>query len=193
MQSFTQRVMAPTVDIDDLATWLDGLSDEARIAATLSVGPKAQRKLWGLCRARAVLLDELVPPDRGDAPVHHLGRNSQPALSRFEKRMRRPTGAQDVLWGYNEGVTRRLIGPGYFVARQTGGDSRGAVVVDYLQVPPHTPEGWPTVKPNAAGLQKFVFQNMHDYLRRVSAHVTIGHAYRHDRRTPHSFILCRTH
>jgi hypothetical protein len=191
MQSFTERVLTRDADIDAIAAWLDALPPEARAEAALSIGPKAQRALWALARGRAVQMDELVPPDRGDAPVHHLGRNSQPLLSSFEKRMRRPTSDASVLWGYNEGVTRRVIGPGYFVVRDTDGDSRGAVVVDYYQVPPETPAGWPEVRANEQGLQRFVFREMHDFLRRVSTHVTIGRAYKRDRRTPHCFVLCR--
>lgn len=191
MQSFTDQILAPGANIDAIATWLDGLSDPARVEATMSLGPKAQRQLWSLCRDRAVSLDELVPPDRADLPVHHIGRNSQPVFTRFEKRMRRPKSDPSVLWGYNEGVTRPVIGPGYFVCRDTDGDSRGAAVVDYYQVPTETPPGWPEVKPNEEGLQRFVFAQMHDYLRRVSTHVTIGRAYKRNRRTPHCFVLCR--
>ncbi|MCA9544842.1 MAG: hypothetical protein KC613_10645 [Myxococcales bacterium] len=192
---FNARIMAPAADVDALAAWLDGLDPATRKAETLSLIPKAQRRLWALAAGRAVTLEQLVPP--GTPPEHmirHFGRNTLPKpIHLFEKPMCRPPEgeAPGVLWGFNEGVTRPLIGPGYFVLRATPGDSRGAAVVDYYQVPSRAPTGWPAVKPNERGLQRFAFAEMHDFLRRVSEHVVIGRAYKRDRRTNNCFVLCR--
>mgnify|MGYP001545898162 CR=1 FL=1 len=192
---FNRRILAPAADIDAIEAWLDGLSPAARKAETLSLTPKAQRTLWGLAAGRAVRLDELVPAEVADEQrVRHFGRNTLPKpIHLFEKPMCRPPAAEapGVLWGFNEGVTRPLIGPGYFVLRATPGDSRGAAVVDYYTVPPRAPQGWPAVKPNTRGLQRFAFAEMHDFLRRVSHHVVIGRAYKRDRRTDNCFVLCR--
>jgi hypothetical protein len=96
-----------------------------------------------------------------------------------------------VLWGYNEGVARKAVGPGYFVTRKTEGDSRGEVVIDYYQVPPEKPAEWPSIQSNDSFLSALVYGKMHDYLRRVSRHVTIGRAYKKDRETANCFTLCR--
>jgi len=192
--SLESRILEANVDIEALAAWLDGLDSAERIREVQAVGPAAQRRLWSLARGRAVRLEDLVPADRGPLEtVRHHGRNTLPAFRLFEKRFCRPSPGEDqtVAWGYNEGHTRAIIGPGYFIARPTGGDSRGAFVVDYYQVPPGRPADWPAVKHNKQGLQRFVFAEMHDFLRKVSTHVSIGRAYKRDRETPNCFLLCR--
>lgn len=198
MSTLSDLILAPGADIDAIARFLDGLEDGERVQEALSLGPKAQRRLWDLAADRVVTLDHLVPPEVGQAPVRHHGRNTLPAFTRFEKRFRRPPpdlsareGGGDVLWGYNEGSTRPVVGPGYFIVRRTPEDTRGAAVVDYYAVPPRTPEGWPEVRPNDAGVSRLVYGFMHDFLRHVSPHVSIGRAYKHDRRTNNCFVLCR--
>ena len=66
------------------------------------------------------------------------------------------------------------------------------VLVDYHRVPdgPVAP-GWPPVVPNSKGLQRFVFHETRDRLRRVSAYVSVGAAYKRDRPLDHYFTLCR--
>ena len=92
-------------------------------------------------------------------------------------------------------MVRPLIGPGYFVARESGdggNDPRGAVVVDYFLVPDGpVVEGWPPVRPNGHGLQRFVYDKTRDYMRRVSQHVSIGEAHRKESRVMGYFVLCR--
>ncbi len=192
--SLEARILDAHADIQAIAAWLDGLDGPTRLALVRAVGPAAQRRLWSLARGRALTLDDLVPADRGPLEtVRHFGRNTLPAFRLFEKRFCRPPANMDVgmAWGYNEGHTRALIGPGYFVARPTPGDSRGAFVVDYYQVPTAKPADWPTLKHNKQGLQRFVFAEMHDFMRKVSRHVSIGRAYKRDRETPNCFLLCR--
>lgn len=179
--------------IEEIEQYLDNLDGETRVAESRAVGPSEQRRLWRLARGRAVTLDDIVPPDRGPLePVRHYGRNTLPLFRIFEKRFCRPSGGQkDVLWGYNEGVTRSAVGPGYFVTRLTERDSRGEVVIDYYQVPTEKPEAWPSIVTNDVFPAKLVYGQMHDYLRKVSRHVTIGRAYKKDRETPNCFTLCR--
>ena len=96
------------------------------------------------------------------------------------------------VFGYNEGATRKLIGPGYFVAEYD--EVRMEVGVNYYRVPPEDtslPEGWPEIKPNEEGLQRFVFSTMVDYLRVVSKHVSIGRAYKANKEQNNYFLLCR--
>jgi hypothetical protein len=40
-------------------------------------------------------------------------------------------------------------------------------------------------------LQRFVYARMHDFLRKVSAHVSIGRAWREHKATDNYFVLCR--
>ena len=39
------------------------------------------------------------------------GKNSLPLFTRFQKRFIRPTEDDSVLYGYNEGMTRAVVGP----------------------------------------------------------------------------------
>ena len=68
---------------------------------------------------------------------------------------------------------------------------RHLVVIDYYQVPTEKPEAWPSIVTNDVFPAKLVYGQMHDYLRKVSRHVTIGRAYKKDRETPNCFTLCR--
>ena len=68
---------------------------------------------------------------------------------------------------------------------------RGGSVVDYWQVPTERPAQWPEVRDNTDGLQRFVYARMHDFLRKVSAHVSIGRAWREHKATDNYFVLCR--
>jgi len=176
--------------IADIAARLDAMAPDARRTLVTSLDRAAQRELYGKADP-GIDLDWLV----GDGPplteVVYDGRNTLPVLPpfrRFQKRFCRPDNGSDRLYGYNEGASRRLLGPGYFVA--TAADS--GVVIDYAAVPdgPVVP-GWPRVVPNSQGLQRFVFLGTRDLLRRVCVHVCVGAAYKGDRPLDHYFVLCR--
>ena len=183
--------------ISEMAAHLDALPQPQRIAALHALGAKEQAQLYeAAAEAKPLDLDFFVPPEIGhEREVIHHGRNSQPAFRDFQKRWARPTGRPGHLYGYNETTVRPLIGPGYFVARLTepeGEDPRGAVVVDYFMVPEGpVPTGWPEVRPNHRGLQRFIYNNSRDYMRRVSDHCSIGIAYRQEKRVMGYFVLCR--
>ena len=192
--ALTQLILAPSPNLEEIAAFLDAKAPSVRIEEVRALGTPEQKVLWKLALGRAMTFDDLVPPDYGPLePVRHFGKNTQPAFTLFEKRFCRPSSStpEPVLWGYNEGPTRAVIGPGYFVVRQTPTDPRGATVVDYWSVPPEKPEGWPTIKSNESGLQRLVYAHMEDFLRKVSTHVSIGRAWRERRETPHHFLLCR--
>ena len=192
--SFEALFSGSTLDLDAVGAALDAMDDAARPVAVRRLGKAAQRKLWDAAEGRGTSLSDIVPPSVPPATeVIHAGRNSLPAFRIFEKRFCRVAGDDSVLYGYNEGSTRPVVGPGYFVAHYF--EERGEVGVDYFQVPPGDaalPDGWPTVKPNEAGLQRFVYAKMVDYLRKVSSHVTIGRAWRNGKMTSNFFLLCRT-
>lgn len=183
--------------VQGIAAHLDALEQVERLREVYALSASDQERLYETAAdAPALDLDYFVPPGVADGcEVIHHGKNSQPALRMFQKRWCRPEGRAGELWGYNETVVRPLIGPGYFVAyasAENGTDVRGAVVVDYFQVPHGaTPAGWPRVRPNSRGLQMFVYNKTRDYMRRVSEHVSIGIAYRKESRVMGYFVLCR--
>lgn len=185
-----------------LASWLDGLCHDDRVAAVRSLGRARQRALYRAVDGFAeVHLRDLVPPATASrTAVRHFGRNTLPAFTHFEKRFARPEGGDaekpDMLYGYNFQPTRLLgsiTGPGYFVAVED--PNRPEVWVDYNRVPPADaaglPPDWPAVRRNEVGLSRFVYGFMIDTLRRVSEHVTIGSAARKGRDMGSWFVLCR--
>jgi len=183
--------------IEEIERHLDALAQPRRIEELHALGAREQKSLYEIAASAAPLdLSFFVPagvPARRE--VVHFGKNSQPAFRDFQKRWCRPQGRDDQLYGYNETFVRPLIGPGYFVAHATengGRDPRGAVVVDYFMVPEGpVADGWPPVRPNARGLQRFVYDKTRDYMRRVSTHCSIGIAYRLEKRVMGYFVLCR--
>jgi hypothetical protein len=185
---------ADPLDLPALAAHLDGLESTARVAAVRTITGAQQQTLWAATEGQGATLSDLVPEDVGAAvELINYGKNSLPVFTHFEKRMCRVAGEPDKLYGYNEGQTRPFVGPGYFVAHSF--PERGEVGIDYRMVPPEgaaLPEGWPKVKPNEKGVQRFVYAGMVDYMRRVSQTVTIGRAYKGgDKDLGHTFLLCR--
>lgn len=185
----------------EIASYLDRLNHASRWKELERLSRREQDKLYALvASAPPLTVDFFVPPDVPNLQeVIHHGKNTLPlpsVLKRFQKRFCRPIADSSVLYGYNEGMTRRWIGPGYFVAESTAGnrvwESRGSVVVNYFKVPDGpVPDSWPRVVPNHRGLQMFVFNKTRDFMRRVSAHVSIGAAYRYENPLLAWFILCR--
>lgn len=189
--------------IDEIATWLDGLDHATRKAEAFSLDRAGQRALYERAGpGPAIALEHFVPASVPDlTQVIHHGRNTLPlpaGQKLFEKRFARPGDGDETqgLYGYNEAPTRGLIGPGYFVAIETAGtpawQDRGAIVVDYFQVPQGAVvDGWPTVVPNTRGIQFFIYNKTRDFMRRVSEQVSIGAAYKKEKALGHFFILVR--
>ena len=187
--------------IDRIAEFLDALSPSERMEQALSLNRSEQRSLYRKAgAARGLDFPDFVPNDRAPLePVRHYGRNTLPMprkLQLFEKRFCRPTNGTEGLFGYNQSPFINTIGPGFFVAVKTASHpewtDRGAVVVDYFQVPNGpVAKTWPPVIPNTQGLQKFVYHRTRDFMRRVSAHVSIGSAHKVERPLDHYFVLVR--
>jgi hypothetical protein len=178
------------IPLADVAALLDGLSSRDRIAAARAVPGALQARLFEAAAASAPLtIADLVP---GETPplrtVRHFGRNSLPLCKLFEKRFCRAEGDPSRLWGYNHQPLAWLTGPGSMVAYDA---PEGEVWVDYREIPPRTPEGWPAPRPNTRGMARLVYGNMVDHLRRVSRHVSIGRAFRPEKPESAWFILCR--
>lgn len=198
--SMTQMVMAGA-SLDEIASFLDGLTHEQRLGQVMGSPRGMQGKLFDLAASAEPLdLSYFVPDHVPDGtPVPHHGWNSLPIPGfgrRFQKPMFRPTGKKDQLHGYNISPFGPLIGPGYFVHTPTAHEpewpERGHTVVDYFQVPDGpVPAHWPKVVPNSRGLQFFVYHKTRDFMRRVSDHVTIGAAFKNGKKMGAFFMLVR--
>ncbi len=194
MGRLAEELKKSAADMDGMASWLDSLSHDERLAEIYSLGPSAQKRLWVLTKNSRLNLEDFVPASQPALkPVRHFGRNTLPVFKFFEKRfVRAPEGTEtEGLWGYNEGVTRGVVGPGYFVCRLTDGDDRGDVVIDYTKTPGGKADTWPEILPNKRGLSRLVYAGMEDFMRRVSEHVTIGRACKGGKETNNYFVLCR--
>lgn len=192
----------PNTTIATVQEQLRSLDFEDRLAACMKLGKKAQRRLYQLSVDEPCTLESMVPadiPPRTEVILE--GKNSLPIFTRFEKRFCWAEGDDKVLYGYNEGFTRKFIGPGYFVAHLTNdprGDTswvkHGASVVNYLLVPPSQDavvEGWPKVVPNTRGLQYFVYRGMTDFMHKVTDDVSIGAAFKGEKDMDSYFVLVR--
>lgn len=192
-----EMIASQQTTLAEIGSWLDGLPHADRLEAVVALGKADQQRLFERADPTAITMQHFVPASVGPlVEVIHHGRNTLPAFKRFQKRFCRPAAGSGRLFGYNEGATRGLIGPGYFVTVPTSGnlawEKRGAVVVDYFQVPDAAVvDGWPKVVPNNRGLQVFVYNKTRDFMRRVSSHVSIGAAYREEKAMGAFFVLCR--
>jgi hypothetical protein len=201
VNSLREHIWDPAGGMAAVENYLDALSAEDRLRETRTLGRKDQRRLYEKAAgSRALTLDDFVPAGTGArVQVIHDGKNTLPlpgGLKLFQKRFCRPNGGGARLFGYNQSPFLQTIGPGFFVAVLTEGnkswEERGAVVVDYFQVPDGpVAEGWPAVVDNRVGLQKYVYHKTRDFMRRVSAHVSIGAAYKVEKKLDHYFVLCR--
>ena len=193
MTRLQRMLTAAEPDLGAASAYLDGLTHEARVREIRSLGAAAQATLFDAAYDhRPIDLDFLVPAGHPPlAEVVHHGKNSLPALTDFAKVMCRPDdGGAGEIWGYNRSgaLVERLVGPGYFVAVP---HARGALLIDYLRVPPRKPAAWPRIIPNETRLSRFVYGGTQDVLRGVSAHVSIGRATRDGRPMDAWFVLCR--
>jgi hypothetical protein len=184
----------PAVTPQALAAHLDALSASARLTETLALDARHQARLFELVEgARRFTLDDLAPGGtRPMVGVRHEGRNSLPAFSRFAKVFAvpdEPALASAERWGFNatSALVTTTVGPGYFVAVPQGDE----VLVDYTRLPPRPLEGAPRVLDNGERLSFFVYRQTRDVVRGVSAHVSIGRAWRGTKRLDNWFVLCR--
>ncbi|MFT3696977.1 MAG: hypothetical protein QM831_27795 [Kofleriaceae bacterium] len=200
MTELDRLIDAPHETIDAIAAHLDSLSASERWDHVGALGRDRQRTLFDkAAHARPIDFAHFVGTAKPREEVIHDGMNTlplPPPLRRFQKRFCRPPGHADHLAGYNEGPTRAVVGPGYFLAIPTterpAWAARGAIVVDYFQVPDASEiaAGWPAVVDNNWRLQRFVYHQTRDFMRRVSRHVSVGAAFKRERPLDHFFVLC---
>ena len=194
----SQLVMDPGTGIGEIGSFLDGLTASQRLTQLRRLGREQQRALYRKASG-TIDLSFLVGDAGPRVEVVHDGVNTLPVappLRRFQKRFCRPSDpAGGDVFGYNEGPLRRVIGPGYFVASLPADATQralGGVMVDYYRVPEGAVvDGWPRIVPNRKGLQRFVYDQTRDFLRRVSTHVSIGAAFKADKPLDHYFVLSR--
>jgi hypothetical protein len=191
-----ELVSRPMPDAAEIAAFLDGLSLGDRITATRGLsGTRFQAALWNaVAGAPRVSTDEMVPPEYPALrPVIFHGKNSLPAFTEFQKICFRPEQAAtaSVAWGYNETKIRNWIGAGYYVLHDTEGAPLGGAAFDYTQLPARGLPAWPEVRPNTAGLSRFIYANMLDYMRRVASEVWIGSAVKGGKEMGSYFIVVR--
>ena len=132
----------PTTSLEQVAAGLDALGHAARVQTVEACDRSELLRLWELSAEAPGIDAAQFVGDRGPrVPTIHDGWNSLPlprASRRFQKVFARPEpGGEDRIFGYNEGSSRSLIGPGYFQLLPSAPDrlSRGAWVVDYFKVP----------------------------------------------------------
>lgn len=184
-----------TGSLVEIATWLDNQTPDDRLQAIQSLNKAEQRTLFEKCvDTEPLTLDYFCAEP--NVEVIHDGKNSLPAFQLFQKRFVRLEDNRVV--GYNHASTMGVIGPGYFVLKETSENpdwtQHGSVVVDYYEVLDANtpiPSTWPKVKGNHQGLQMFVYNKMHDFMRRVSTHVSIGSAFKKGKSIDSYFLLCR--
>jgi hypothetical protein len=182
---------ASQVDMAQVSALLDGLSPDARVHATRSLGAREQSALWNAAAGvYEIGLEHLVPANVPAATeVRHFGRNSLPAFRLFEKRFFR--SAQGQVYGANFQLMAPLTGPGYFGVSARA--EQRELLIDYGEaaLPSHVPSGWPKVVPNERGFSRLVYGFLVDRLRRVSEHVSIGEPVRNGKPLGSWFVLCR--
>lgn len=166
-------LLEPTLDLPRLAEVLDGLGHEGRLHTVRGWGKRTQARLFEALKGfRPATAEAFVPAGVPEGtPVVHWGKNTLPAFSDFQKRFVKLPGVADLV-GYNEGATRPLVGPGYYEARIEDGEC----VVDYTRLPARGAEGWPPVISNEARFGFLVWKGMVDFVRPLSAHVSVGRA-----------------
>lgn len=173
-------LLEPTIDLPRLAQILDGLGHEGRVHTIRTWTKKYQSALFEAAKGHMPLdLDFLVPASVGPlVEVIHEGQNTLPAFRHFQKRFCKLVDDVAPIGGYNHQTFQPLTGPGCFVVTKGEGEHEGELAVDYTRVPKTKPASWPEIKTNEGGLGALVYGGMIDYLRGVSAHVSIGRAYK---------------
>jgi hypothetical protein len=179
----------PNVTQPELERHLNALDAQSRVAETRALTGKQQKRLWEVCEnAPAFTVDDLVPPSTPEGQtVIYAGKNSLAAFSLFEKRFARVDGK---VIGYNHQTMSWITGPGFFTCKPSHNDAR-ELLFDYTDVPSDAPGEWPRPRSNGAGFSRLVYNNLHDFNRRVSRDVIIGFATRLGKPIDSYFVLAR--
>ena len=167
-----------------LATALDAATEQQRIQWLAGLNKRELVCLFESAKGASLDLSALHGPE-GDVSVH-VGKNSLPLFSHFQKRIGLHEG---TVQGYNHQSLKWLVGPGHF--RVEPYEVSGELLFDYLWKPETVPVGFPKASSNRSGLSFFVYGNLQDIVRGVSRHVTVGRALMNGKLTNNYFGLCR--
>jgi hypothetical protein len=173
-------LLEPTIDLKRLTEVLDELGHEGRVHTMRSWGKKRQAALYEAAKGYLPIdMDFFVPASVGPlVEVIHDLHNTLPMFSEGQKRFARlPEGEECPIGGYNHQTMSAFTGPGYFVLRPGDGEHEGEIAVDYKKLPKHKPASWPEIR-ESSGIGALVYGGMTDYMRALSAHVSIGRAYK---------------
>ncbi len=190
--------------ISAIATHLDGLTHQERVSQVTTLRPKQVAALYQCAEGCHVEMTFFVPDGvaEGTEVVHH-GINTLPVIGgTFRKRFARDPDDAGRLLGFNDsdglvGANAWFTGPGYFVVRPRGCDNPDGrecaqLFVDYYEQPSRSPvQGWPDPKPPLSLTAALVWAKMCDYMWRVSAHVSVGAAFKAGKAMGQHFALVR--
>jgi hypothetical protein len=191
MPTLKELLLDEKTSLEQVQKLLAGLSQDRKVAEVTALNKKCQAKLWILAKdGKPLDLNYLVQPEvKPLDPQPFEGKNSLPAFTRFQKVFYRTADGQ--IAGYNNAGIGPLIGWGYYIAEPSKRDQK-ELQVNYMKLPKDKPKDWPEIKPNTAGLSRFVYGNMIDFLRRVDEDVLIGKATRRgEKEMDNYFVLCR--
>jgi hypothetical protein len=181
------------LDLPRLSKDLDEIGHAARVWSVRMWTRANMATLWDAAKGfRPIAVDDFVPASVLPlVEVIHVGQNSLPAHTHFQKRFCRPRASSEsaVLFGYNHQSLSGITGPGYFVARPSR--DAGEVAIDYTMVPKDKPETWPAVPPRQTRLGPWVYGGMIDVMRGLSVHVSVGRATKNGRPSNNWFVLVR--
>lgn len=187
--------LEPTINLEKLTHILDGLGHDGRVHTTRSWSKHQKQAIFEAVKGHRPLdLDFLVPSSVGPlVEVIHEGHNTLTLFSHFQKRFVKLEGDAFPIGGYNHQAMQAFTGPGYFGVTQgeREGEHEGELVIDYSKIQKQKPASWPEIQANDGLIGGIVNGGMIDYLRGVSAHVSIGVAYKNGVHRNQWFALVR--
>ena len=186
-------LLEPTINLERLSEILDGLGHDGRVHTIRTWSKHQKQALFEAAKTHHRLdLDFLVPASVGPlVEVIHDGHNTLPMFSRFQKRFVKLEGEAFPIGGYNHQSMQGFTGPGYFGVTKGEDEHEGELVIDYAKIPKQKPASWPAIQSNDGGIAGIVNGGMIDYLRGLSAHVSIGVAFKNGQHRNQWFALVR--
>ena len=171
-------------EMEPLSAALDASSEQERLDWIGRLNKKELTRLFELAEGTHLEISEFHAAE-GEVVVH-VGKNSLPFFSHFQKRISFHDGR---VQGYNHQSLQWLVGPGHF--RIEHHEVSGELLFDYLWEPETVPEAFPKACSNRSGVSFFVYGSLQDVVRKVSSHVSVGRALMNGKLTSNYFGLCR--
>lgn len=175
-----QKFIEPTVNVERLVELLDGMGHEGRYHTIRTWSKHDLERIFDAVKGhKPIDLDFVCPTTEPLVEVIHDLHNAMPAMPPpVQKRFARIPDVTDKVEGYNPQPYTRFTGPGYYTASKGEGEHEGELVIDYEKIPTVKPDSWPAIRKNDGLLGGIVYGGMTDYLRGISTHVSIGHAFK---------------